>query len=169
MFLDGFLSGFKWYRRQRGGSWNLVSHKHIQGQEWVRDRKPTEHEWLIDSEVYLEGSVISQISDGYHTFDELYQHRHYLFILWVNTNQWYLHPWKSLYHNNGGGYEGWFIAGATLPSGSISYHLPIKYWDLLEAQEMERAPEWDGHTSLDVLSRMAIALGEQKIDRKIKA
>jgi len=163
MFLDGFLSGFKWYRRSRGGNWYRLSHKHVGGYEWITGREPTDHEWVTDSEVYLEGYAISQVSDGFHTFDELYQHRHYLFILWVNTNQWYLHPWKSLLHDDGSKFDGWFIAGASLPAGTISYHLPMKYWDLLEAQEMERAPEWDGHTSLDVLSRMAITLGEKKV------
>jgi hypothetical protein len=37
----------------------------------------------------------------------------------------------------------------------ITYHLPMKYWDRANVIELERAPEWDGHTSKDVLKRLA--------------
>lgn len=36
----------------------------------------------------------------------------------------------------------------------ITYHLPAEDWDTLRVPELETAPEWDGHTSDDVLERI---------------
>lgn len=118
-----------------------------------------------------------QISDGYHTFNDLYAHRNTLLIGWMNTLvllQPYFDsianqvgavssglPWKSKLHHDGTSYEGWFIAGMDVGSKSITYHLPISDWDLLKAEELERAPEWDGHTSADVLQRLREAWEEE--------
>ena len=93
-------------------------------------------------------------SDGYHTFNELYEHRMMLFVCFCN-----LHPmsWKSKLHHDGTMFEGdWFIAGADLggPGNMITYHLNGKYWDLMKVRHLVRAPEWDGHTSNDVLVRL---------------
>lgn len=36
------------------------------------------------------------------------------------------------------------------------YHLPMSEWDNCKwANTLENAPEWDGHTSADVLKRLA--------------
>lgn len=48
----------------------------------------------------------------------------------------------------------WFIVTATLPTGQISNHYENKEWDLFRCKEVEKAPEWDGHTSKDVLNRL---------------
>ena len=41
------------------------------------------------------------------------------------------------------------------PGKQITYHLPIAYWDETEfAETLDLAPEWDGHTSDDVLERL---------------
>lgn len=110
-----------------------------------------------------------QISDGYHTFEELYEHRCLLFLSLVKLRdswatiyegqlgydaEWDMAPWKSRLHSDGTSLDGWFIAGLILPGGPITYHLPDKFWDLCKAVEVERAPEWDGHTSADVLKRL---------------
>lgn len=92
------------------------------------------------------------ISDGYHTFRELYDHRHALFIVLANSNSQV--SWKSLKHNDGSSYPGWFIAGMELPSGPITYHLPLIHWKKLKIKKLETAPEWDGHTSKDVIMRL---------------
>jgi hypothetical protein len=91
-------------------------------------------------------------SDGYHTFDELYDHRCLLFLIYLETDP----PggFKSLCHHDGSKYEGWFIAGCEFLGKAITYHLPIKYWNLCGASEKEKAPVWDGHTSQDVIKRM---------------
>jgi hypothetical protein len=96
-----------------------------------------------------------EISDGYHTFSELYRHRAALFILLTRmVPEW---SWRARRHEDGGAmYEGMFLAGMHLPTGDISYHMPIKYWPLMEHVHatLELAPAWDGHTSDDVLERL---------------
>lgn len=111
-------------------------------------------------------SEIGQISDGYHTFDELYEHRCLLFLLALQ----YMEcrgdgGWCSKKHADGSEWEGWFIAGANLRQNDrhilpITYHLPIKYWKkaINYCIVLETAPEWDGHTSDDVLTRILNSL-----------
>lgn len=98
------------------------------------------------------------VSDGYHSFDELYDHRCLNFLafqaMWHQAALPYSGAWKSRKHHDGSGFDGWFIAGVTLPNGQISYHVPDKFWDLSKATERETAPEWDGHTSADVIKRL---------------
>lgn len=49
-------------------------------------------------------------------------------------------------------WDGWFIAGIGIEKGeTLTYHLPISEWDNLDAEDIDFAPEWDGHTSEDVL------------------
>jgi hypothetical protein len=90
------------------------------------------------------------ISDGYHTFDELYEHRHNLFAALIKVYG----GWKSLYHDDGSSYDGWFIAGINLPTGMITYHIPMAYWDSFPGEELNMAPHWDGHTPNDVINRL---------------
>lgn len=109
------------------------------------------------------------VSDGYHTFGELYEHRIQLWIavcrLWdefKSQSQWKTaegrkyYAWRSLKHSNGSSYEGWFLLGIITKEGKqLSYHLPISKWDECEfATTKELAPEFDGHTSDDVLNRL---------------
>lgn len=99
-------------------------------------------------------SPVTDVSDGDHTFGDLYNHRSLLFLGFLNllNNAWY-----STKHHDGSSYEGWFIAGVELNEDEqITYHLPNKYLRLcaLNLQYLDRAPEWDGHKSEDVLSRI---------------
>lgn len=101
---------------------------------------------------------IGQTSDGYHTFDELYEHRNILFMKlceWIDEAQGWGHTWKSKLHADGTMFAGWFIAGIGTEVGKqITYHLPLPLWDMLHVRERERAPAWDGHTSQDVVQRL---------------
>lgn len=96
-----------------------------------------------------------KVSDGYHTFDELYHHRAILFSVICNE-----HPdlaWKSKQHHEGGGpmYTGMFIVGIETPNGQATYHYDIDpYWDLFHVKELEHAPEWDGHTPEQAIERI---------------
>lgn len=102
----------------------------------------------------------NKISDGYHTFEDLYEHRIALFIALCRAT--FRHAWKSQLHSDGTKYEGWFILGITwhdsnglLPSRQITYHLPMKYWDeVKDIATLDKAPEWDGHTPQDVIDRL---------------
>lgn len=98
---------------------------------------------------------VGEVSDGYHTFNELYEHRQLLFIALMRA-----HPeisWRANNHADGTHYEGWFIAGMHLPTGDISYHLKADKWELLDYSGIatsNKAPRWDGHSSQDVLIRL---------------
>jgi hypothetical protein len=100
------------------------------------------------------------VSDGYHTFQELYTFRMMynaaLFNEWYKQNKYEVH--KSWKHNDGelcfGG--GWFVVLAMLPSGQITNHYPVNQWENFKILETEKALfPYDGHTSLDVLNRLS--------------
>lgn len=97
-----------------------------------------------------------KISDGYHTFDELYLHRHLLFINLCKVLPPDVVVWKSVLHSDGSSYDGWFVLGINKERGEqITYHLPMEFWDKTEfAKNLNKAPEYDGHTSNDVLERL---------------
>lgn len=98
-----------------------------------------------------------QVSDGYHTFDELYKHRYMLFAALMASNPEI--SWTSSLHADGSRMDGWLIAGMDLPTGTVTYHLPADYDSLLldaRVSVLERAPEWDGHTPDDVIERVKL-------------
>lgn len=107
---------------------------------------------------------VGAVSDGYHTIAELYDHRITLFIALCRSQAYIENEfgcsrfiWRSKFHGDGNpAYEGWFIMGIGKEKGKqISYHLPLSRWDETDfAETLDRAPEWDGHTSADVLERL---------------
>jgi hypothetical protein len=107
-----------------------------------------------------EGNIDTNIiSDGYHTFGELYDHR----IALYKTMAWYYsfeHEndlWKSKVHSDGTSWVGWFIAGIFKePGKQISYHIPMSKWGEFDFfQTLDQAPDFDGHTSEQVLERIS--------------
>ena len=97
--------------------------------------------------------VTGDTSDGYHTFNELYHHRAVLFSVIVKAFQ--EKAWKARLHHDGTMYDGMFIVGIDTPEGQASYHYDIDpYWDMFECRELERAPEWDGHTPAQAIERI---------------
>jgi hypothetical protein len=118
------------------------------------------------------------ISDGYHTFGELYEFRKMynaaLFNEWAARHMKDLEYMKTgwgLFYNPAPKYQvhkswkhhdgelcfggGWFIVSAMLPTGLISNHYKAEDWDLFKVPEVEKALfEFDGHTGQDVLSRL---------------
>jgi len=113
-------------------------------------------------------TITGETSDGYHTFNELYHHRVVLFSVIVRDHVDL--AWKSRLHHDGTMYDGMFIVGIETPDGQATYHYDLNpYWDMFECKELDRAPEWDGHTPDDAIARIA-TLGrgtchEVKIDR----
>lgn len=101
-------------------------------------------------------------SDGYHTFDELYEHRIILFIALCRTysedvtEYKHIPVWRSKLHSDGTMFNGWFVMGMYKETGKqITYHLPIEKWEETKfAETLENAPEWDGHTPEDVIFRL---------------
>jgi len=96
-----------------------------------------------------------EISDGYHTFNELYYYRMLYNAAFFNLlpKEW-VH--KSKRHHDGEECFGgeWFIVMANLPTGQISNHYELKDWDLFQIPEKEIADEWDGHTPQEAAERI---------------
>lgn len=108
------------------------------------------------------------VSDGYHTFDELYDFR--MLYNALLFNQWAIQDkkdqddgivpqhaaHKSWKHFEGedcfGG--GWFIVVAYVGGKQISNHYKAEHWDLFKLPVEPRADKWDGHTPQDVADRM---------------
>lgn len=113
---------------------------------------------ITDSYSEVESDDRSQISDGYHTFAELYEHRHALMLALMRSEPELC--WFSRYHADGQlpfGSSDWFITGAELTTGPITYHLPIRLWDFAAstgAEELPTGMAWDGHTPEDVVKRL---------------
>lgn len=97
--------------------------------------------------------VTGDTSDGYHTFNELYHHRAMLFSVVVSDHRDI--AWKSRKHHDGTMYDDMFIIGVETPWGQATYHYDVDpYWDMFNCKELERAPEWDGHTPDDAIERI---------------
>lgn len=95
---------------------------------------------------------LSQNHDGYHTFEELYNHRHALLMFVVNQNPVLFK--KSYLHHDGTSCPNYFIITGELITGQISYHVPISLWRSFNCADSKYAPPFDGHTSEDVINRI---------------
>jgi len=104
-------------------------------------------------------------SDGYHTFDELYEHRNRLYIELCRSiairamEKNHENPvWLSAKHSDGSRYTGWIVLGIFYEKGKqITYHIQERFFSEVNhfATYLEKAPEYDGHTSNDVVQRLA--------------
>ena len=106
-----------------------------------------------------------EVSDGFHTFTELYEHR---CLLWIAVCR--LAPagscWRSNFHSDGTAFPGWFLLGLhSSPGRQMTYHLPIAEWQLCDfATTLHRAPEFDGHTPDDVAWRVRCLIRAGQIE-----
>ena len=132
---------------------NRYSHKDIA--DWLKSLPERFNLQPQAKQEQEEPSDKGEISDGYHTFNELYYYRLLYNAAFFNLlpKEW-VH--KSKRHHDGeecfGG--GWFIVMANLPTGQISNHYEIKDWDLFHIPEKETADEWDGHTPQEAAERL---------------
>lgn len=104
--------------------------------------------------------INGETSDGYHTFNELYDYRRvYNAALF---NEWHQQGGKhgvhkSWKHSDGelcfGG--GWFVVVAELPTGQVTNHYEAKYWEDFKVPEQATANTYDGHTPKEALDRIA--------------
>ena len=130
--------------------------------DWLHCLEGGMYDWVIDEikkELAKPEQVSGDTSDGYHTFNELYDFRKAynaaLFNEWAASSKYSVH--KSKRHFDGedcfGG--GWFIVVAQLPDGQISNHYEMKDWDKFQLPETDKALfEYDNHTGADVLHRL---------------
>ena len=113
---------------------------------------------------YEKAKVINTnyISDGCHTFGELYEHRAKLFSVICNQNKEL--AWKSKLHSDGTipfSDRNWFVVGIRTKKGQATYHYEMKYWDLFKVKERDIAPFYDGHTSQEAIERILSIVEEQ--------
>lgn len=120
----------------------------------------------VDGVGQTKSDEAEDVSDGYHTMDELYQHRYALFYALVKQYDNYKTPLgtsvrciKSKLHADGTMFDDSFIVMMIVKKmdtsvEQISYHYPLSWWDKFNIMEFDRAPDWDGHTSQDVLKRL---------------
>ena len=101
---------------------------------------------------------VGEVSDGFHSFNELYEHRYVLFLSFAKGNPG---AFKTRRDDSGEEWSGWFILGINTRHGQISYHLPEKYWDMIDVDEVERNLDYDGHSASDVLERLLLLLEDQ--------
>lgn len=114
--------------------------------------------------------VDKNTSDGYHTFEELYNIRKAynvaLFNQWAKAKVFYIdgtesHPMYHV-HKSKRHYDGelcfggdWFVVCSMLPTGQITNHYHISDWDLFCIPETEKALfKFDGHSTQDVIQRL---------------
>lgn len=111
-------------------------------------------EEIINNLIQREKVDTNNISDGFHTFGELYEHRITMFIVLCRflQDKSLTRIWRCKTD------EQWFILCIhSEPGAQISYHLPISKWKDTEfayTHELASKPAWDGHTSKDVLDRL---------------
>lgn len=128
----------------------------------IRDNANYEFNIKVDTELTITAESL-EVSDGFHTMDELYEHRMALcatlFNTWQGIKEKYpnaidIEVMKSRLHSDGTMYEGYFIVMALTERGQISYHFEINDWYKFVIPEVERCPTWDKHTSDDVINRL---------------
>lgn len=111
----------------------------------------------IDDTIEYEYELIndmSKVSDGSHTFDELYYHRMILFSIICNSNK--DKSWKSWKHEDGTMYDDYFIVGITTTKGDYTYHYHKDNWKYFKVKELEFAPKWDGHQPSDITRLLSL-------------
>lgn len=98
--------------------------------------------------------ITGATSVGYHTFDELYDHRRALtaglcralYDIWLNEGG-ECPVWRSRNHHPDDTpiYDGYFIVGMKTPWGAVTYHYSDQYWeDFKVVPAIPHAPKWDG-------------------------
>lgn len=101
--------------------------------------------------------VGDDISDGYHTFDELYEHRILLFLMCCKSG-----AFKAGYVVEDH-FDGWDLIVTFTPGNyqQISYHVPVKYRPIYEEfprnTKEKQAELFDGHDSKLVAHRIEMA------------
>ena len=110
---------------------------------------------------------VHEVSDGYHTMGELYDHRRALTVALARALE--VHPrltvgsWRSKRHHPDDSpmFKGYFIVGLELTSddpmarNTVTYHYKLKHWDEFEGVPiLEHALKWDGAEAPESITRL---------------
>ena len=142
----------------------IMTIKHISEVSYIMEESDIAYGWtdemfeeLVEEEI--KPKDMGEVSDGYHTFNELYEYRMLynaaLFNEFAKQGLYDVH--KSRKHSDGEypfGDSNWFIVMAELPTGQISNHYEMKDWDKFQIPEKEVANKWDGHSPRDAADRL---------------
>ena len=108
---------------------------------------------------YDEKGLEDLLNEQEEIIQELYDFR--LIYNALLFNEWSKHDtievYKSKKHSDGElCFDGeWFVVVAILPTGQITNHYHIKYWDYFKIPAYGKVKdEFDGHTPIDVLNRL---------------
>ena len=95
---------------------------------------------------------MKDVSDGHHSFRDLYMHRMALTLALAHSGPG--RAWRTKLHHPDDSpmFEGMFLVGIELAEalhddqgGLILYHHKLQYWDLFDGiPECRHAPKWDG-------------------------
>ena len=130
-------------------AYEKLTRSYVNGDPYIAD-------WRFDEMIEnIPAADVDKLSDGYHTFADLYEQRLILSAALAKNNP---HAWKSKRHEDGsipfGG--GWFIMGFDTDEGCYTYHYELKDWNLFHCKELDKGKPWDGHTSKDVRRLLSI-------------
>ena len=101
-------------------------------------------------------------SDGLNTYNDLYEHRTALIVFSMVSNN--AISWMAKYGEDGTEYKGFFVGGMKLPTGQVTWHLPMIVWDTLAAHRIksfEFAPSSGCDNPRTVLSRIWQWIGKK--------
>lgn len=108
---------------------------------------------------------IGVISDGYHSFNELYTYRMIYNAVASNLLASKFEVYKSKKHSDNklcfGG--GWFVVVMELPTGQVTNHYPLSEWDFFKIPERPRAGKYDGHSPTSAKYRLFSFAENQKL------
>jgi hypothetical protein len=138
---------------------NLLPTAEIKVRETIHPtlRRRTSYSFESESEDAIE------VSDGYHTMEELYDHRRALTVALANFINYMgeeeVKAYKAQRHYDGTMFEGYFVVMIVRKDGThndqMSYHYSLEHWDEFKIPEYEIAPDqYDGHSSKEVIERL---------------
>lgn len=141
----------------------FVYYEH-KGADYILDTPNTELDFIEMLGDALEPEeIVDKLNELYNTNQELYDFRlvlnALLFNEWAENEKYEVY--KSKRHSDGElCFDGeWFVVVAILPSGQVTNHYHVKYWDCFKIPAYDKVKdEFDGHTSTDVLKRYGVLL-----------
>lgn len=165
------ISGIEIFEKEHNCEKNIVPYFGIRIKYNKNDKKPNERFYNInvyhgrygDNQINI---TPEGISDGYHTFDELYYYRLCYNAALINTLVKLIKEnpakfkdikvCKSKKHFGGEPcYDGsWFIVMISTPWGQISNHYKLEYWDMFNCPINKQSWKWDGHGMKEAMERL---------------
>lgn len=112
----------------------------------------------LSADGYPPGHDPAELTDGYHTMQDLYDHRRALTAALAAVAAPHS-AYRTRHHHPTDTepmHPGYFLVSIHLPGqGEIRYHYPIQHWDDFAAvPEVPYAAVWDGATPADNITRL---------------